>query len=201
MECTMLSDRFSQRSTDKEAEKIREMIEKEPSEIERKRLQVTQYLLDQAAAQMRYTLEVERNHTIKFAAYEEDYNKHKEDTEQKLKDHAEKLGEHEKLVIEGRTTWKHIIAVSLILLSGFGYAYKVIDNLRMSVRSLEDRSNLFNESSERDSFAKSVKKSLMQIESAIVDQNIKIEDIELRMKHILADNAIIMEKRAFREMK
>jgi len=197
----MLSDRFSQRSTDKEAEKIREMIEKEPSEIERKRLQVTQYLLDQAAAQMRYTLEVERNHTIKFAAYEEDYNKHKEDTEQKLKDHAEKLGEHEKLVIEGRTTWKHIIAVSLILLSGFGYAYNVIDNLRMSVRSLEDRSNLFNESSERDSFAKSVKKSLMQIESAIVDQNIKIEDIELRMKNIQADNAIIMEKRAFRAMK
>jgi len=197
----MLSDRFSQRSTDKEAEKIREMIEKEPSEIERKRLQVTQYLLDQAAAQMRYTLEVERNHTIKFAAYEEDYNKHKEDTEQKLKDHAEKLGEHEKLVIEGRTTWKHIIAVSLILLSGFGYAYNVIDNLRMSVRSLEDRSNLFNESSERDSFAKSVKKSLMQIESAIVDQNIKIEDIELRMKNIQADNAIIMEKRAFKAMK
>lgn len=197
----MLPDSFNQRSTDKEAEKIREMIEKEPSEIERKRLQVTQYLLDQAAAQMRYTLEVEKNHNIKFAAYEMEFNRHKEDVDKKLKDHSEQLDEHEQLVIEGRTTWKHIVVVVGILLGGFGYAYNVIDKLRMTVQSLEDRSNLFNEAAERESFAKSVKKSLMQIESAVTEQKVKIEDIELRMQDMQADNARIMNKRAFKAMK
>lgn len=203
----MLPDNFNQRSTDKEAEKVREMIEKEPDQVERKRLQLLQYLLDLAAAQTRCTLELERNNNTRF-----------EEHEKQLKKHEDTLKKHSDLVIEGKTTWKHILVLSTVLLSGFGYAYTTIDELKKSVssvklledaiRQLEDRSNLFNEAAERESFAKSIRKSLSSIEVAVTEQKSHLEDLEehmgeleTQMSSIQSNNNKIMQKKAFKVMK
>jgi hypothetical protein len=154
----------------------------------------------------------------RFEKYEMELEQHKLDMDKKFKEHEDWLETHEKLVIEGRTTWKHIVVIGTLLVGGFGYGYKVIDDLRMSVKSidgiqgaikaLEDRSNLFNEAAERESFAKSIRKSLSAIESAVIEQKSHMEDIEAHMgeleaqvSSIKSDNLRIMSKKVFRAMK
>jgi hypothetical protein len=204
----MMPDSFNHRATDKASEKIRDMIEKEPSEIERKRLQLMQYLLDQAAAQTRYVLELEKSQNTKFNQYQEELDNHKTDVFKQLEDHDKILKQHSDLVIQGQTTWKHIVAVAVILGGGFAAAYKVVDNLQVtvsgltqSVRSLEDRANLFNETAERDNFAKAIRKQLTAIEIAANSNKLELEDLHNQIQLMQLTNTRIISKKAFKAMR
>jgi hypothetical protein len=178
MEC------FDRRETDKKLDDISDRIRKEPDEEKRRTLLILNYLISSVATSAKVLDDMDRN------------------IGQHLRDHEQKLDEHEEIVIKGRTAWQAITivfgVVQAVFLAIGIYGYGTIADLRDTVTELRstvrEQSSLFPDIKTKLDFSRKVEKMLSEMQATLDSHDVEIELMNNEMN-------IIKKKRAIRASK
>jgi ABC-type siderophore export system fused ATPase/permease subunit len=201
---TMPQD-FNQRQSDTKLADIEKMIIEENNPQERNILQILQFLTNQSTGIVKgiSTLENTLQREIEVHRMRMDA------IDKILAEHTEQLEAHQELVASGKGSWKTFTWISggalfLCTVVG-GYAYTVIDNLRMTIVEMKStaqaQATLYPELVKRLDIAKEVEASISEIHSEVEKNAKDIVDVQDHLDEIQQFTENTKRKRAWRAMR